>query len=192
MKPVPTHAMPKTIDELRAFCLQKGMPLEQMRFFIGEDCREPRAFGVYQDDDGRFVVYKNKSKGARAVRCRCRSERRAVAEIIRKLGCEIALRREALFPGTCKRPVSAASVLKTVGTGALRVVGGALCVYLFFSGDYYFSPKRSSDTPESTPALVEDREDSDQGDPAPVAMRNWRPSDWKDWDTSLTEWSWDW
>ena len=50
---------PKTIEELKAFCAEKGMPLEQMRFYIGEDFPEPRAFGIFQDENGEFVVYKN-------------------------------------------------------------------------------------------------------------------------------------
>ena len=37
-------------------------------FFIGEDCREPKAYGIFQTDDGDFVVYKNKADGVRAVR----------------------------------------------------------------------------------------------------------------------------
>ena len=39
-----------------------------MRFFIGEDFREARAFGIYKAGENRFVVYKNKSDGSRAVR----------------------------------------------------------------------------------------------------------------------------
>lgn len=37
--------IPKTIDELLAFCKSKNLPLEQMRFFIGIDYKEPKAFG---------------------------------------------------------------------------------------------------------------------------------------------------
>ena len=47
---------PKTIEELRAFCHSHNLPLEQMRFFIGEDYRGPRAYGIYRDGDGNFVV----------------------------------------------------------------------------------------------------------------------------------------
>ena len=84
---------PKTIYELRTFCAQKNMPLEQMRFFIGEDFREPKAFGIYQDDDGQFVVYKNKADGSRAIRYRGPDEAHAVNEIYLKLKSEIELRR---------------------------------------------------------------------------------------------------
>ena len=54
---VTTPQIPKTIYELRWFCARHNMPLAQMRFFLGEDYREPRAFGIYQDDDGDFIVY---------------------------------------------------------------------------------------------------------------------------------------
>ena len=66
---------PTTIYELRTYCAQKRVPLAQIRFFIGEDYREPRAFGIYQDDDGQFVVYKNKADGSRAIRYRAPTRR---------------------------------------------------------------------------------------------------------------------
>ncbi len=75
---------PKTIEELRAFCHSHNLPLEQMRFFIGEDYREPKAFGIYRDGD-EFVVYKNKADGSRAVRYRGPDEAHAVDEIFTKL-----------------------------------------------------------------------------------------------------------
>ena len=50
-------------------------------FFLGQDIREPRAFGIYQDADGLFVVYKNKANGERAVRYRGRDEAYAVNEL---------------------------------------------------------------------------------------------------------------
>ena len=75
---------PKTIEELKQYCMDRGMPLERMRFFIGEDCREPRAFGIYRDGD-RFVVYKNKANGSRAVRYHGPDEAYAVNELYQKL-----------------------------------------------------------------------------------------------------------
>ena len=183
MKPVRTHAMPKTIDALRSFCLQKGMPLEQMRFFIGEDCREPSAFGVYRDDDGQFIVYKNKSKGARAVRYRGRSERRAVAEIMLKLGNEIALRRAALFPNAPKTYTRAQSAGWLAGRGTLT-----LLKHLFWYGGIF-----TQYTTLIYLTRIEDNTGPNSEDaPAPIPVENWRAADWKDWDTSLTEWSWDW
>ena len=89
---------PKTIGELQAFAQRHNLPLEQMRFFLGEDCREPRAFGIYQETNGDFVVYKNKSDGQRAVRYRGRDEAFAVNELYQKMRSEVQLRKAARQP----------------------------------------------------------------------------------------------
>lgn len=70
------------------------MPLEKMRFFINEDRREPRCFGIYQDEyTGHWVVYKNKADGSRAVRYSGPDEAYAAQEIWAKINSEIELRR---------------------------------------------------------------------------------------------------
>lgn len=79
-----TVFLPKTVDELKEYCAERGMPLLRMRFFIDEDYREPRAFGIYRDGTD-FVVYKNKSDGSRAVRYRGPDEEHAVSELFHKL-----------------------------------------------------------------------------------------------------------
>ncbi|MCR5303138.1 MAG: hypothetical protein K6E33_01145 [Lachnospiraceae bacterium] len=81
---------PKTIEELRAYCRARNMPLEKMRFFIGEDYKGPKAFGLFKDDEGMYVVYKNKADGNRAVRYRGKDEAYAVNEIYQKLKTEIS------------------------------------------------------------------------------------------------------
>ncbi len=86
--------IPKTIDELKAFCQSKNLPLEEMRFFIGVNYTEPKAFGIYQDDDGNFIVYKNKGDGTRSERYRGKDEAYAVNEIYQKLKSEIQIRRD--------------------------------------------------------------------------------------------------
>ena len=75
---------PKTIEEMKAYCAEKGMPLERMRFFVGQDYREPKAFGIYRDGR-RFIVYKNKADGSRAVRYNGPDEDYAVNELFQKL-----------------------------------------------------------------------------------------------------------
>ena len=87
------YRKPQTIDELKQFCEEKGMPLEKMRFFIGEDYPHPRAFGIYEDADGDFVVYKNKADGTRAVRYKGPNEAYAVNELYEKLKAETDVRR---------------------------------------------------------------------------------------------------
>ena len=91
---------PQTIDELKAFCAAHNMPLGQMRFFIGEDYRGPRAFGIYRDEaTGNCVVYKNKSDGSRAIRYCGTDEPYAVNEILQKMRSEIAQQRLRMATG---------------------------------------------------------------------------------------------
>ena len=82
---------PRTIGEMKDYCARRGMPLERMRFFIGINYTEPRAFGIYQDGD-RFVVYKNKSSGERAIRYNGPDEAKAVNELFAKLLDECHMR----------------------------------------------------------------------------------------------------
>lgn len=85
---------PKTIDELRAYCEARKMPLDKMRFFLGVDYKEPKAFGVYEDVDGSFVVYKNKADGTRAVRYSGPDEAFAVRELFIRMQQEVNNQRQ--------------------------------------------------------------------------------------------------
>ena len=76
---------PHTIKELAEYCAERNMPLQRMRFFIGENYREPKAFGIYQNSAGEFVVYKNKADGSRSIRYIGRDEEYAVSELYLKL-----------------------------------------------------------------------------------------------------------
>ena len=61
--------VPTTIEQLKQWYVDHHLPPEETtRFFIGKDIKEPKAFGIYKDDSGDFVVYKNKADGSRAVR----------------------------------------------------------------------------------------------------------------------------
>ena len=72
----------------------QGMPLERMRFFINQDRREPKCFGIYYDmAEDRWVVYKNKADGSRAVRYSGPDEAYAANELWMKIQSEIDLRR---------------------------------------------------------------------------------------------------
>ena len=75
---------PKTIAELKEYCAERGMPLLRMRFFIGENFQEPRAFGIYQSGN-IFTVYKNKADGSRSIRYSGPDEAYAVNELFSKL-----------------------------------------------------------------------------------------------------------
>lgn len=82
---------PSTIEELKEYCAERNMPLLRMRFFIGEDQREPRAYGIYRDGND-FIVYKNKADGQRAIRYQGPDEAHAVRELFLKLMAECRLR----------------------------------------------------------------------------------------------------
>ena len=82
---------PKTIEELKEWYTDHHLPPEEVtRFFIGKNITEPKAFGIYQDGNGDFVVYKNKSTGERAVRYQGADEQYAVNELYQRLKAEIA------------------------------------------------------------------------------------------------------
>lgn len=90
----PAEGWPETIEDLKRFCQDHNVPLESLRFFIGEDYREPKAYGIYRDAaSGNVVVYKNKADGTRAVRYRGDDEAYAVNEIWEKMRSEIANQR---------------------------------------------------------------------------------------------------
>lgn len=80
---------PQTIEELQSWYRARNLPPEEVtRFFIGKDTRQPRAFGIYEDN-GIFIVYKNKSDGSRATRYKGTDEAYAVNELYMRLKEEI-------------------------------------------------------------------------------------------------------
>ena len=82
---------PKTIAELQEWYVAHHLPPEEItRFFIGKNITEPKAFGIYRDGNGDFVVYKNKSTGERAIRYKGADEQYAVNELYQRLKAEIA------------------------------------------------------------------------------------------------------
>ena len=87
---------PKTIEELKAYCVNNKLPLEKMHVHLGEDYKAPKAFGIYKDQStGHFVVYKNKASGERAVRYEGTDEAYAVNEIYTKIKDLVMDAREA-------------------------------------------------------------------------------------------------
>ncbi len=87
---------PITIEELKQWYADRGLPpYEETRFFIGEDYRQPRAFGIYKDEKTQnFVVYKNKDNGQRAVRYEGTDEAYAVNELYQRLKQEIIQQKQ--------------------------------------------------------------------------------------------------
>ena len=79
-----TPMTPRTVEELKEYCQVRAIPLDRLRYFIGQDYRQPRAFGIYRVG-ADFVVYKNKADGSRFVRYRGPDEEKAVGELFEKL-----------------------------------------------------------------------------------------------------------
>lgn len=123
--------VPKTIEELKKFCAEKKLPLEKMRFFIGVDFKEPKAFGIYKDENGNFVVYKNKADGSRAVRYKGSDEAYAVNEIYQKMKSEIQLRKKP------KQPDNYTKKKKKADTAGLIIF---VCVFIAVIISAIFSP----------------------------------------------------
>ena len=122
---------PRTIAELKEYCAERGMPLLRMRFFIGEDYREPKAFGIYRDGED-VVVYKNKADGSRAIRYRGRDEEHGVDELFQKLLDECHSR--GIYPdgGTPTTRSSGGSKKKSSSLTGLKAFGIWLLVLVLF------------------------------------------------------------
>ena len=105
---------PQTIEELKAWCEARNLTPERTRFFVGENYKKPKAFGIYQDSKGDFIVYKNKANGQRAVRYSGPDEAFAVSELYARLLEEIDNQRHL-------------SAVRRAGTGApgSRVISGS-------------------------------------------------------------------
>ena len=81
---------PKTIEELKDWYVAHNLPPEEItRFFICKNIQEPKAFGIYKNEVGDCVVYKNKASGERAIRYQGADEAYAVNELYQRLRAEI-------------------------------------------------------------------------------------------------------
>lgn len=85
------NQVPTTIKELEEWYNAHNLPpYETTRFFIGINYTEPKAFGIYKDEQtGKFIVYKNKDTGERKIRYEGKDEKYAVNELYMKLKEEI-------------------------------------------------------------------------------------------------------
>ncbi len=127
---------PHTIEELKEYCAERGMPLLRMRFFVGEDFKEPRAFGVYHDEaTGNYITYKNKDDGTRAIRYSGPSEEKAVSELYMKLLDEC--HKRGIYPDTpdMKPPKHVTTYKDKVASWSGRIWGIVIVIMLiaFFS-----------------------------------------------------------
>lgn len=118
-----------SVEELLQRAAERGMPLETMRFFIGENRQEPRCFGIYHDDEAdRWIVYKNKADGSRAIRYAGPDEAYAAQEIWAKINSEIELRRAKAGP-TPKKQTSGLQKALSTGLIVICLAGAAFGLY---------------------------------------------------------------
>ncbi len=119
--------IPKTIDELKQYCINNNVPVQQMHFYIGEDYKGPKAFGIFRNGE-QVVVYKNKSDGSRAIRYAGKDEAYAVNEIYQKMRSEYANHKAAnvnrIRPST---PPPRSAKKKGINPGVIILI----CVGLF-------------------------------------------------------------
>lgn len=113
---------PKTIEELQAWYSAHNLPPEEItRFFIGKNITEPKAFGIYKNEVGDCVVYKNKANGERAVRYQGADEAYAVNELYQRLRAEI-VDQKANNPKNGSSKNDAKKKSKRLGCGCLVVL----------------------------------------------------------------------
>ena len=43
------NGVPTTIEELKDYCVEHNLPISMMRFYIGENYKLPKAYGIYKD-----------------------------------------------------------------------------------------------------------------------------------------------
>ena len=118
--PKKPNRKPRTIEELRQFAEARKLPLDKMRFHLGEDFRGPKAYGIFRAGDGTVTVYKNKADGSRAVRYQGPDEAFAVNEILLKMREEIAKQRS--FQNALKGTTRGGSAPTGGGPDWLQVV----------------------------------------------------------------------
>ena len=92
----------ESYEELRNIFEEFHIDSEQTRFYIGDDYTDPKAFVIYQDDFGDFVVYKMKADGTRALRYKGPNEKIAVTEYYQKFLEEV--RKRPAFARKLIRP----------------------------------------------------------------------------------------
>ena len=79
------NGIPKTIEELKKWYNSLGLPDTSItRIFIDINYQNPRAFGIYKDNN-RYIVYMNDDKGNRIIRYDGADESYAVSELYLKI-----------------------------------------------------------------------------------------------------------
>ena len=128
------NGIPKTIEELQQWYIDRNLPQEEVtRFFIGKNYEGPKAFGIYKDElTGEFIVYKNKANGDRAIRYQGKDEEKAVRELYLKLKEEIG-NQKSNNRRTSGRKSSSFSLLNLIPVGLMGIVAAIIGITAFFT-----------------------------------------------------------
>ncbi len=127
--------IPSTIQELKDYCEAHHLPLQAMRVFIGENYREAKAYGIYQDEaTGYFIVYKNKADGSRAIRYEGNDEAYAVNELYLKINARVAEQKSHQRPQAAKTNAAPAET-----PDCINILNFFICAVLPFILVFYLS-----------------------------------------------------
>lgn len=100
-----SDTQPHTIVELKLWYEKMNLPPEEVtRCFIGKDIEVTRAFGIYKNNTGDFIVYKNKADGSRVVRYKGDDEAYAVNEVYQILEETLLNKKSRNNKGLFARP----------------------------------------------------------------------------------------
>lgn len=123
-------ATPKTIAELKQWYIDRKLPPSEVtRFFIGENYTKPRAFGIYEEN-GKYIVYKNKDTGERAIRYEGTDEAYAVNELYLKLKSEILNQKSLQRSNSGNTGKKNKKAAKETFIGGLAIFGGIIVLGL--------------------------------------------------------------
>ena len=131
-----------TLSDLETFFFEKNIPQEKIRFFVNENRKDRKCFGIYQDiDTGKYIVYKNKADGSRFVRYEGDDETKAVSIFFAKLKEEMSIRdgkRDTYTTKTLsKKKQNKLAVIPIVSVSLIIVA-----VFTMISLASIFSPKK--------------------------------------------------
>ena len=127
------NGVPRTISELKNFAVMHNLPLESMHIYIGENYPYPKAFGIYQEANGDFVVYKNKADGTRAIRYSGPDEAYAVNELYLKMKDMVMTGKSAnITTSGVYIPVNNAYKSRPTHSGRKRPLGPLITFFIVF------------------------------------------------------------
>ena len=93
--PAQPETAPRTVTELLALCDSFEVDPAAHSFFIGKDEKDASGYGLFLDEFGDYVFYRNHTDGRRAIRYKGRDEGYAVGELYRRMKAAHVFRRPA-------------------------------------------------------------------------------------------------